>query len=124
MIGSSTRSTSQPKISARCSSRSLRKISKTIRIDVSDALYRHTFMAEGAPAADAATGANAMGALWLAEHQDIIDACPVKPEVVRWGQWLQHVDFADTHAGFERAYLARGTGAHMATTTCRRQPRL
>lgn len=76
----------------------------TIRIDVSDALYRHSFMAHGVPPAEADARANAMGALWLAQHQDIIDACPIKPNVVRWAQWYRHPDYAGTLAGFERAH--------------------
>jgi tRNA-dependent cyclodipeptide synthase len=75
-----------------------------IRIDVTDALYRHNFMAEGCAPDEALARANAMGALWLAQHQDIIDACPVRPEVVRWAAWYAHSGYADTLAGFERAH--------------------
>jgi tRNA-dependent cyclodipeptide synthase len=77
---------------------------KTIRIDVTDALYRHSFMADGMAPAVAAARANTMGALWLAKHQDIIDACPVKPQVIRWAGWHRHPDFATTLAGFQRAH--------------------
>jgi tRNA-dependent cyclodipeptide synthase len=75
-----------------------------VRIDVTDALYRHNFMVEGLLPGEALARANAMGALWLAQHQDTIDACPVKPNVIRWAEWYRHSDFADTLAGFERAY--------------------
>lgn len=75
-----------------------------IRIDVSDTLYRHSFMADGAAPGEALAQANAMGALWLARHQDIIDAAPVKPEVVRWAAWLRDPAYAGTLAGFERAH--------------------
>jgi tRNA-dependent cyclodipeptide synthase len=77
---------------------------ETIRIDVTDALYRHSLTAEGVPPTAAAARANAMGALWLAEHQDIIDACPVKPKVIRWAEWHRHPDYAATLAGFVRAH--------------------
>src|ERR1700733_1055442 len=56
---------------------------ETIRIDVTDALYRHNYMAEGLPPNEALARANAMGALWLAQHQDLIDACPVTTQVIR-----------------------------------------
>src|SRR5579863_10530241 len=39
---------------------------KTIRIDVTDLLYRHNFMAEGLSCQDAETRAEAAGELWLA----------------------------------------------------------
>lgn len=77
---------------------------QTIRIDVTDTLYRHSFMADGLPPDEAAARANAMGALWLAQHQDLIDACPVTPLVVRWAEWYAHPDYRDTIAGFERAH--------------------
>ncbi len=76
----------------------------TIRIDVSDALYRHSFMAEGLPPDEALDRANAMGAAWLARHQALIDASPVKPDVIRWSAWYRHADYAATLAGFERAH--------------------
>jgi tRNA-dependent cyclodipeptide synthase len=75
-----------------------------VRIDVTDALYRHNFMADGMEPAEALARANAMGALWLAQHQEIIDACPVKPAVVRWASWYDHPDYGAVLAGFERAY--------------------
>lgn len=65
-----------------------------VKIDVTDALYRHTI-----PEAQA----NALGALWLARHADIIAATP-KAETVRWAQWHAHKDYAATLAGFERAH--------------------
>lgn len=78
---------------------------RTIRIDVTDALYRHSFMAEGCPPEEALARANAMGALWLAEHRDIIEACRVKPQVIRWAAWYDEPDFAGMLADFERAHL-------------------
>jgi tRNA-dependent cyclodipeptide synthase len=76
----------------------------TVRIDVSDALYRHNFMAEGLSKDAALARANALGALWLTNHQSIIDACPVKPSVIRWACWYNHPDFQNTLAAFENAY--------------------
>jgi tRNA-dependent cyclodipeptide synthase len=75
-----------------------------IRIDVTDALYRHNFMAEGLPPEQALAQANAMGALWLAQHQDIIDTCPVKTQIVRWAEWYKHPDYQNVLAGFQRAH--------------------
>ena len=79
---------------------------RLIRIDVTDALYRHNFMAEGTPPGQALARANALGALWLAQHQDVIDACgcPVKPQVVRWAEWYKHPEYSETLIGFERAH--------------------
>jgi hypothetical protein len=57
---------------------------EVIRIDVTDALYRHNFMADGLAPADALARANALGALWLAQHKDTVDASPVRPRVIRW----------------------------------------
>jgi tRNA-dependent cyclodipeptide synthase len=64
-----------------------------IRIDVTDALYRHNFMAEGKPAPEAMACAEALGALWLTQHQAIIDACAVNPSVMRWAHWYEHADY-------------------------------
>lgn len=77
---------------------------QTIRIDVTDALYRHSFMAEGQEPGEALASANALGALWLARHQSIIDASPVKPDVIRWDRWYEHPDYGDVLTGFSQAY--------------------
>jgi tRNA-dependent cyclodipeptide synthase len=77
---------------------------KTIRIDVTDLLYRHNFMAEGLSSAEAQAQASALGALWLARHQSIIDACAVRPEVIRWGQWYDHPEYPSVLDGFYQAY--------------------
>ncbi len=77
---------------------------QTIRLDVTDALYRHNHMAEGRRPEEALALANADGALWLANHQDIIDECPIKPQIVRWAEWYSHPDFQDVLTGFHRAH--------------------
>ena len=77
---------------------------EVIRIDVTDALYRHNFMAKGVLPDQALKQANALGALWLTQHQNIIDACRVQPMIVRWAEWYEHPDYADTLAGFQRAH--------------------
>jgi tRNA-dependent cyclodipeptide synthase len=76
----------------------------TIRIDITDAAYRHGFIAEGMPEDLALAHANALGALWLTRHADIIDACPVKPAIVRWAKWYQHPDYENTLRSFHEAY--------------------
>lgn len=76
----------------------------TVRVNIADALYRHNYMAEGIPPAEASARANAMGALWLAQHTDLLEACPVKPQVVRWAEWHKHADYNNVVAGFQRAY--------------------
>jgi tRNA-dependent cyclodipeptide synthase len=81
---------------------------KSIRIDVTDLLYRHNFMGEGLPMREAEARANALGAGWLERHHAMIDACPVKPEVIRWGQWYRHPDYASVLDGFHAAYSASG----------------
>lgn len=100
---------------------------ETIRIDLTDALYRHSFMAEGQPPELALNRANAMGALWLVQHQDIIDACPVKPQIVRWAEWYKHPDYKTVQLGFERAHemneLLREAVYDDATEFYRRQHR-
>lgn len=77
---------------------------KTIRIDVTDALYRHNFMGAGLQPEKAMSCAQAAGALWLTKHQHIIDESPVKPQIIRWSEWYNHPDFADVLAGFQRAH--------------------
>ena len=62
---------------------------KTIRIDVTDALYRHNFMAQGLTPREAEARANALGTSWLERHQGLIEACPVTPDVIRWGKWYE-----------------------------------
>jgi tRNA-dependent cyclodipeptide synthase len=79
---------------------------KTIRIDVTDLLYRHNFMAEGLPPREAEARANALGASWLERHRAIIDVCPVKPEIIRWGHWYEHRDYSEAFDGVSRAYAA------------------
>lgn len=73
-----------------------------VKIDVTDALNRHGV--PGATPAQALAQANAMGALWLTRHQDIIAASPVATEVKRWAQWYDHPDYQATLAGMERAH--------------------
>ena len=75
-----------------------------IRIDVTDALYRHHYLAEGLNASDAMARANAMGALWLTQHQDTISKCVKQVQIIRWAEWYNHSDYAETLAGFEQAY--------------------
>jgi tRNA-dependent cyclodipeptide synthase len=77
---------------------------KSIRIDVTDLLYRHNFMAEGLPPREAEARANSLGASWLARHRQFIDACPVKPDIIRWGQWYDHPDYSEVFDGVSRAY--------------------
>jgi tRNA-dependent cyclodipeptide synthase len=76
---------------------------KTIRIDVTDLLYRHNFMADRQSSLDAAARAEASGGLWLARHQAPINACPVKADVIRWGSWYEDPDYAGVLDGFVRA---------------------
>ncbi len=79
---------------------------KTIRIDVTDRLYRHNFMAEGLSSALAEDRAAELGAAWLERHRATIEASPVKPDVIRWGRWYEHPEFQETLDGFNRAYQA------------------
>jgi tRNA-dependent cyclodipeptide synthase len=76
----------------------------TIRIDVTDALYRHNFMAEGMREDQALAHANSMGALWLAQHADAISASPVKPVIVRWAEWYKHPDYSAVLQKFQDVY--------------------
>ena len=77
---------------------------KTIRVDVTDLLYRHNFMAAGFPPALAAVRAGELGAAWLERHRPTIEASPVKPNVIRWSRWYEHPEFTQTLDGFQRAY--------------------
>lgn len=77
---------------------------KTIRIDVTDRLYRHNFMALGQSPAEADSNADALGTEWLQGHKEIIDACPIKPTVVRWAEWYRLLDFADVLGQVQRAH--------------------
>jgi hypothetical protein len=61
-------------------------------------------MAEGLPPAVAEARACELGATWLERHQATIDACPVKPDVIRWGRWYEHPEFTGILDGFNRAY--------------------
>jgi tRNA-dependent cyclodipeptide synthase len=76
---------------------------ETIRIDVTDALYRHNFMAEGVAPEQALAHAKSLGALWLAQQQDIIDSCPVKPEIIRWAEWYEKPGYQDILEQFRHA---------------------
>ncbi len=79
---------------------------KKIRIDVTDLLYWHNFAAEGMPPEEAAAQASRLGGAWLLAHQHIIDACAIKPEIIRWAKWYEHPDYRTTLAGFRRAECA------------------
>ncbi len=75
-----------------------------IRIDVTDALYRHNFMAQGLDEEQAFAQATAAGSLWLTQHADIIMASPVKPQIIRWARWYKHADFEAVHHKFVSLY--------------------
>jgi tRNA-dependent cyclodipeptide synthase len=75
---------------------------KRIRIDVTDELYRHNFMAKGLSSTDATARAHYLGTSWLERHQAVIEACPVAPEVIRWGQWYKHPDYVTILEQFSR----------------------
>ncbi|MDR3425236.1 MAG: tRNA-dependent cyclodipeptide synthase [Alphaproteobacteria bacterium] len=75
-----------------------------IRIDVSDALYRHGFIAQGLTDSDALCRANNMGAKWLEQNADAIGSLRIKPMIVRWAEWYSHPDYQETLAGFQSAY--------------------
>jgi tRNA-dependent cyclodipeptide synthase len=77
---------------------------KTIRIDVTDLLNRHNFMVQGLSPNEAAAQANRLGALWLERHHALIEACAVKPDVIRWAHWHQHPDYGTILEQFKRAY--------------------
>ena len=75
-----------------------------VRIDVTDALYRHDFMAKGATETLARTQADALGALWLATHHDLIADLVPHAQIIRWGTWYKHPDFERTLARFHSAF--------------------
>ena len=75
-----------------------------IRIDVTDALYRHNFMAAGEKPDVALAKANAFGSLWLAQHAEIIAESPVKPQIIRWAEWYSRPDYQDVLTAFQRAH--------------------
>lgn len=77
---------------------------KKIRIDVTDLLYRHNFMAKGQPPEEAAAQANRLGGLWLNSHWHLIEACPVRPDVIRWGKWFEHPDYVTVLEQFKSAH--------------------
>lgn len=77
---------------------------ETIRIDVTDALYRHAFMVEGMPQETALAHANSLGALWFTNNADTIHQCPIKPIIVRWAEWYKHPDYQETLIAFQKAY--------------------
>jgi tRNA-dependent cyclodipeptide synthase len=77
---------------------------KSIRIDVTDLLYRHNFLAEGLQPEEAAARANRLGGIWLASHWPVISACDVKPNVVRWEKWFEHPDYSTVWEQFKRAH--------------------
>lgn len=76
----------------------------TIRIDVTDALYRHHFIAQGMTAEEAQNKANALGSLWLAQQQDVIHTMAIKPIIIRWQEWYSHPDYQATLDAFHTAY--------------------
>jgi tRNA-dependent cyclodipeptide synthase len=81
----------------------------TIRIDVTDRLYRHNFMARGLSPAEAEARADALGEEWIKRHRRIIDGSPVKPDVIRWKQWHEHPNYATVLEGFQYAAAVNST---------------
>ncbi len=76
---------------------------RTIRIDVTDALYRHNFMAQGLSRSDAEASAAELGASWISRHNSIIGASPVTPDVIRWAHWYGHPDYQNVFDDFQAA---------------------
>ncbi len=89
---------------------------KTIRIDVTDRLYRHNFMALGQSGPEAEASADALGAEWIRQHQPFIDACPIEPNVIRWAEWYKHPDF---DAVLEQVQRAHETSVVLRDAICR-----
>jgi tRNA-dependent cyclodipeptide synthase len=100
---------------------------QTIRIDLTDALYRHNFMAQGFLPVEAAARADAIGAAWLERHQHMIEASTVTPDVIRWSQWHRHSDYDTVLEAVTRAYdtspMFRDAVESDVSEFCRRQGR-
>ncbi len=101
---------------------------RRIRIDVTDALYRHKLMAAKIEEEAAFCGAQALGSLWLSQHIDLIDACPVEKEIIRWEEWYEHDAYRNTLESFKHAFknnvFFHDAVREDAETFCRRQNRL
>ena len=76
----------------------------SVRVDVSDALYRHGYIGNGMNAEEALARANSLGSLWLAQHADLLESVRVPLQIMRWADWYTHTDYGDTLNGFYRAY--------------------
>ena len=74
-----------------------------IRIDLTDALYRHSFAGQGLSDRTAFARAETLGTAWLQEHRKFLAPCPIEPEVIRWASWYRHQDYAEVELRFNRA---------------------
>lgn len=79
---------------------------KQVRIDLTDALYRHGLAAEGIEASAALMQAKSFGALWLVQNSDEIERSTIKPNLIRWADWYKHPNFEATLSGFKDAFRA------------------
>ena len=78
--------------------------SNELHIDVTDALYAHNFMADGAAPDEAHRMAMNLGDQWLTENMLMIDACPLRPKIVRWSAWYNHPGYDAALMGFRLRY--------------------
>ena len=54
------------------------------------------------PAAEAAAAARREGDRWIARATPILGACGKPYTIIRWDQWLRHVEFPAMHEGYSR----------------------
>lgn len=64
-------------------------------IDVSDTLYRHTYIAQGMSEHEAMSKARQDGNEWVERNQGIIKKLKIPTKIIRWDSWIKHSQFHD-----------------------------
>lgn len=72
-------------------------------IDLSDALYRYTYLSQGLPQQEAMTRSIEDGDAWLNRNQSIIQGLNMPFKIIRWSNWLKNPKFYD----YMRYFLAQ-----------------
>lgn len=77
---------------------------KTCTIDLSDTLYRYTYMQTGLTEEAASNKALQAGNIWLTQEQKTLAQIKIPTIVKRWDEWRQHPQYASYRQQFETAF--------------------
>jgi tRNA-dependent cyclodipeptide synthase len=77
---------------------------KFCTVDLSDVLYRHTYMINGENEQSAYTHALQAGDIWLAKEMSTLQKIKIPYVIKRWKEWLNHPSYPTYRSQFEKAF--------------------